>query len=411
MNDAELRRVAKDGAIVVVSSTPQRSDAIIVTSSSVKLRPLPALDHKVVVENMRETERLFAKCSPGTRRATNQKLSALLLWLWEAAVKPVCETLGLVGGQRRKRREQKKTPRIWWIGVGVLSKAPFHAAGDHDSETDNLVSLAISSYTPTIKALAYAQQQHQSVKLDVAKARIEIIGMPETPGYDNSLEAAGMELSEIQGIFGDIHVQPIVLHQPTKAQVVQSLSQHCVPDTIRISHFACHGVSDPTNPLESHVLLYGDERAAAKLSAREISNMEIQGAYLAYLGACHTASTAASNLADESMHVVSSFQLVGFKHVVGNMWKADDAFCRKVSTAFYRFLVAKKQSSPGGRGKLQKFGKMLCCGFESLERGGFGDVSTGLDVAAAFHHAVKSSRDGVSKKDFVAWAPFVHYGA
>jgi hypothetical protein len=51
-------------------------------------------------------------------------------------------------------------PRIWWIGVGIANYLPFHAAGNHSvGSTENTLHWAVSSYTPTIKALAHAREK------------------------------------------------------------------------------------------------------------------------------------------------------------------------------------------------------------------------------------------------------------
>lgn len=47
----------------------------------------------------------------------NKEMVKLLAWLWETAVKPVLD----------KVKPESKNSRIWWIGIGELSRAPFHA--------------------------------------------------------------------------------------------------------------------------------------------------------------------------------------------------------------------------------------------------------------------------------------------
>src|ERR1700733_14528070 len=52
---------------------------------------------------------------------------------------------------------EERLPRLWWIGA---SQAPCRAmpAGLHSQiSTENVYCRAISSYTPSIKALAYAR--------------------------------------------------------------------------------------------------------------------------------------------------------------------------------------------------------------------------------------------------------------
>ncbi|CUS11099.1 unnamed protein product, partial [Tuber aestivum] len=114
-----LMKMAAKGPIVVFNSTICRSDAIIVTTSSITSIELPKLRYEETGRRMRQ----FA---------------------------------GFGGGGENVHDPNLK--RIWWIGVGQLSVAPFHAAGDHTrGSTCNTLSRAISTYIPTIKALTYAR--------------------------------------------------------------------------------------------------------------------------------------------------------------------------------------------------------------------------------------------------------------
>lgn len=65
--------------------------------------------------------------------------------------------------------------------MGPLARAPFHAAGDHSrrSSTRNTLRRAISSYIPTIKALAYARQK--KLDLNSPDSCLLLVTMPTTP--------------------------------------------------------------------------------------------------------------------------------------------------------------------------------------------------------------------------------------
>lgn len=111
--------------------------------------------------------------SRATYSSRNEEMASVLLWLWDAAVEPVFNELGLYAVK------SGELPRVWWIGVGCLSAAPFHAAGDHSRRsTRNTLSRAISSYIPTIKALSFARQKKLNLGLN---CRLLLITMPTTP--------------------------------------------------------------------------------------------------------------------------------------------------------------------------------------------------------------------------------------
>jgi CHAT domain-containing protein len=86
------------------------------------------------------------------------------------------------------------------------------------------------------------------------------------------------------------------------------------------------------------------------------------------------------NLADESIHLASSFQLAGFRHVIGTLWGADDNAAVEVAKKFYKDLP---QYSENGY----------------------------VSAARALHDAVISFRNtGENWKDISKWAPFIHLG-
>jgi CHAT domain-containing protein len=104
-------------------------------------------------------------------------------------------------------------------------------------------------------------------------------------------------------------------------------------------------------------------------------------AHLIYLSACSTAGTLNQRLANQVVHIASEFLLIGFPHVIGAIWKSQDDACLRVAIKFYEVLA---EQYDDGLGKLA--------------------------VAEAFHDAVKELRTS-DPDNFLAWLPFVHYGA
>jgi len=98
-------------------------------------------------------------------------------------------------------------------------------------------------------------------------------------------------------------------------------------------HVACHAHNDPISPSKSHLLLH--DRV---MSVAEVSRLRLEHAELAYLSACSTARGSAG-LADEAIHIVSAFQLAGYRHVVGALWLVQDATAAGVAEGFYSGLA------------------------------------------------------------------------
>ncbi|CUS09065.1 unnamed protein product [Tuber aestivum] len=155
----ELMEMATSGPIVVFNSTSFRSDAIIVTKLDITALDLPKLSYDDTVSRMQQLAS-FGGGSFVKRGQDAKGMKDLLLWLWDVAVGPVFDHLEASPTYISDGDHKTNLKRIWWIGVGQLSMAPFHAAGDHSpGSTRNTISQAISSYIPTIKALSYARQK------------------------------------------------------------------------------------------------------------------------------------------------------------------------------------------------------------------------------------------------------------
>ena len=96
-----------------------------------------------------------------------------------------------------------------------------------------------------------------------------------------------------------------------------------------IAHFACHAVTDLHSPSENRLLLHD-----GSLTVRDISRLRLPDAEFAFLSACSTAR-GDERLADESIHLVSAFQLAGYRHVVGTLWPIADSAAARVTRQFY----------------------------------------------------------------------------
>lgn len=362
----ELISLAGQGPIAVVNVTDLRSDAFIVSQAAIKCIQLPEMTAAKV--------RNWAGLASDTSKdyiTRNKEYHQFLKDLWSVCVKHVLEEV-----QRDKGCEKSLT-RMWWVGVGDASSLPFHAAGDHSKGcTANTATQAISSYIPTLKALSYARERALTTKPSDLVPKLLIIAMPETPGQA-PLRYTTDEMSAVQlatsGAFFSI---PLV--QPDARLVLAYLGQ------CDMVHFACHGVSDRIDPLNSYLVLQDSEPTIPKIdkiTVRQISEASLSNARIAYLSACSTAENKAQQLADEVIHLASGFQVAGFSHVIASLWVADDQVCVEVAKGFYEHVVASLPARP----------------------------SNGA-VAAALHGSVEKIRSRYSKAP-LQWAPFIHIGA
>lgn len=377
----ELKKASSGGPIVLVNVTDIGADALIVSPKHIKAVQLPKFFDGTAPQSLKQEIKSYETSSRGdySRDIGGETELRLepdhlnLSWLWTNCVKVILEKLSscTVPGP-------DTLPHVWWIGTGIATSLPFHAAGvAFANSTENTLSHIVPSYAHSIKALLHSRSQalrlaeHRRVKCSVLVVKMfKTPGQIPLPGVEDEAKAIA---EACQGAYS-VEVLP----QPTAEDVLKKLSG------IDIVHFACHGFSDPADPSNSHLLLQkpGEKGLIVdKLSLSQIAGVVTRGqAQLAFLSACSTAEVKASKLADEGLHLANAFQVSGFGHVIGALWSANDDVSARVAELFYVNLV--KANQP-----------IYCDGV----------------VASALRNAVLQVRTEFSKSPEL-WAPFIHLG-
>lgn len=179
-------------------------------------------------------------------------------------------------------------------------------AGKHTpGSTENTYSKVISSYTASVKALSYSQNLSERVKQQMTDDDPLLIAtMPTTPkgptdeNPPNKLKGVKNEQREIEKAAQDC-ISTVVLEHPSIHQVIKKLKES------RFAHFACHGVSDGSDPSNSGLILQkngslpGEAAEQDGLTVSQISDLQLRHAQIAYLSACSTAENRATWLSDE----------------------------------------------------------------------------------------------------------------
>jgi CHAT domain-containing protein len=187
-----------------------------------------------------------------------------------------------------------------------------------------------------------------------------VVGIRTTAaGDDEPLLSAVPEANWVATALGT-NTQALIDSAATKGVVRTRLT------TATWAHFACHA-SAARDPADSQLGLYD-----APLPVRDVAELHLQRAHLAYLSACATAYGGV-RLLDESIHVASAFQLAGFSHVIATMWLVKDPIAKRFAQWIYPQLI----------------------------RGG--------DPAIAVHNAVRRMRDQLLEYPTL-WGAYLHYG-
>jgi CHAT domain-containing protein len=188
-----------------------------------------------------------------------------------------------------------------------LTFLPIHAAGIYDGSDQGCVSdYIVSSYTPTVAALLRADQSG-------AKVSFKMTAMIQP--YSDSSPLPGT-LDELKAIRARVPPEWLIsLGESTRATTETAVG-HLRNSSI--VHFACHGVQDVINPLDSGLVLTDGVLKVSKLM-RDLDGEWKNGPALAFLSACETAK-GDENVPDEALHLSATLLFAGFGGVIGTMW-------------------------------------------------------------------------------------------
>lgn len=340
----EMLDLSKNGPIVSVSLTNHGCQAFLIANNTIQYQDFPEVTSSDVIEHIpwqlmnSEFSSRDPKYIVGSSQAdkasnaqgtasTQSAMIESMQWLWNTIVQPVLAEMGLLW----ETVPSSSLPCIYWVSSGPVALLPFHAAGNHGpGSNENTLSHLSSSYIPTLKMLHHSRKLQRGHNLI---DKVLVVTMPTTParpGTHHDPLNVDIEVDAIYKSFGNPNSVEI-LPNPEPCQVLEKLPEYS------IVHFACHGKSNPKNPSQSALLL--GKAVPAELSAENIRALNHESAQIAYLSACSTAKLGGYNLTDEVVHLASTFQLAGFRDVIGTLWEVDDDAAGKVAAKFYKYLL------------------------------------------------------------------------
>ncbi|KAI0894895.1 CHAT domain-containing protein [Annulohypoxylon nitens] len=311
-----IQKIAEEGPIVTIFTQEFICAAIIVRN-----------DHKpVVVDLPRLKKEEMSQYPPlNSEHLSAEKMQEMLEWLWDCVAEPILENLGF------KSALEDNWPRVFWVPTGPLAQFPIHAAGYHiGSDRKTVLDRVMSTYAPSIKALIYGRQSQHPIPPPSERQAL-LVSMEETPGRNGRLPHATKEVEIVQEACERYGLKAQRPPSARKGDVIDLLPR-CT-----IFHFAGHGQTDTLDPSRSRLLLTDWETAPLTVGSLMDTNVGVQGQFrfLAYLSACGTGRTDFESLSDESIHLISAFQLAGFQHVIGTLWEVNDGMCEDIAKIFY----------------------------------------------------------------------------
>ncbi|KAL5314488.1 hypothetical protein ACEPPN_017128 [Leptodophora sp. 'Broadleaf-Isolate-01'] len=303
----DMQAAATYGPIVIINVSGYRCDAVIVERHQIRSLALQNLDSN-------EIEEIARKGDLGH--------PDILEWLWHTIANPVLDALGF--------RELPSTwPHMWWIPTGLLTKFPLHAAGlFNKSGIDNTLDRVISSYNLSVKAIIRGRQSRIPASIPSASPQALLIAMRDTPGCISQLPFAAKEVSMLHGICKSMAIDTIEPRRYKKD--ILALLPSC-----KIFHFAGHANANRVDPSRSQLLLEDWETDPLMVGTLMEMKLRERLPFLAYLSACGTGQIKDDRFVDESIHLVSAYQLAGFRHVVGTLWEVNDETCVDIARMTY----------------------------------------------------------------------------
>ncbi|KAH9477228.1 hypothetical protein JR316_0011147 [Psilocybe cubensis] len=372
-----LSSLPHEGSVIIFNVHKTRCDALALSAGMEHPLHIPLQNFSASdAESLRKILQtdILGQRSNGEERASRRRknnpepMSFILREIWHKLVLPILDALAypeLVIGAERSR--------LWWCPTGSLSFLPLHAAGIYGENYRYglcISDFVVSSYTPTVRSVV--EKSAVALESSPSKSRnLLLVGQASTPGL-SSLPSTRTEISSVQSITKHIHTLLLDDADATVEKVQKEMLSHSW------AHFACYGVQDRANPLESGICLQN-----GRLTLLEIMKHRIIDPELAFLSACQT-SQGDSLLSDEVVHLAAGMLAVGYRGVIGTMWNITDSYGPKFATEFYQYLM--RESNNGGLDSTR--------------------------AAFALDYATKMVRDSLkdTERALVTWVPYIHLG-
>jgi len=166
-------------------------------------------------------------------------------------------------------------------------------------------------------------------------------------GEWNELPGTAAELMSLQTLFPQ---NTTLTRKDANLKTLEALRASGELAKYRYLHFATHGEANSVMAFQSSLILHGDDKSVARLTAREILEKWKLNAELVTLSACETA-IGKSGGGDGLLGFAQAFLTAGARSVCLSLWKVDDAATALLMDRFYRNLLGKRDGLDKPMGK------------------------------------------------------------
>ncbi|MBX3401149.1 MAG: CHAT domain-containing protein [Gemmataceae bacterium] len=221
-----------------------------------------------------------------------------------------------------------------------------------NSHEELVTSIKKHSTNPTNSVRYWRDGQTHTIDVTSGKIGVGVEDIPATQslalqeslaklnrgGDWDELPGTAAELASLQSLFPQSTVLTRKEASPTKlAELVKAdkLKDY------RYLHFATHGEANSVMAFQSSLILHGDDKSVARLTAREILDTWKLNAELVTLSACETA-IGKDGGGDGLLGFAQAFLTAGARSVCLSLWKVDDAATALLMERFYQNLLGKR---------------------------------------------------------------------
>lgn len=379
----DIVAAAEDTPILYLIPTDRGGLGLLVCQRKVTPIPLPELNAQAVAEQV--DAYLAGLASPKHQTRVNA-LDTTTAWLWNAAMGTVLQEL-------------RGADALVVVPGGLLGLLPLHAAWTTDvsgpSGRRYALDLILFSYVPSARSLVAARERGTQQVPSETSRKVVIVADP--------VSAAAKPLP-----YAEDEADIVAWHFP-QADIVRR-NEASMPKVSRLwygaelVHLACHGFADLHTPLQSGLVLAGDE----VLRLRQLRDLRTS-ARLAVLSACET-GVAGTRLPDEVVSMPTGLLQAGVAGIVASLWRVSDRATTMLMAEFYRCLCREKQAPPVALRSAQQWLRDTTADEKRRAwKAGAGDWLP-IDVA----ERLCALLDSTAPRGFLSpwwWAAFIHVGS